>query len=146
MRFLNKICHSLQVCLFHFHHIARLVTFPTWANHVVPTFRIVLHIFKIYIMKEATVEHRANSFHTTKKIQAFFSGLDPKCLRQFRLHLLCFPKRLDGCAMTRVCQSLVSGHQFTLWISLVEELLVLLNCTHPVHQRLKSVLERNYYM
>ena len=91
MRFLNKICHSLKVCLF-----------------------LLLHIFEIYIRKEATVEHRANSFHTTNKIQVFFSRLGPKCLRQFRLQLFCFPKRLDSCAMTRVCQSPVSGHQFTL--------------------------------
>ena len=91
MRFLNKICHSLKVCLF-----------------------LLLHIFEIYIRKEATVEHRANSFHTTNKIQFFFSRLGPKCLRQFRLQLFSFPKRLDSCAMTRVCQSPVSGHQFTL--------------------------------
>ena len=55
MRFLNKICHSLKVCLF-----------------------LLLHIFEIYIRKAATVEHRANSFHTTNKIQVFFFKTWPK--------------------------------------------------------------------
>ena len=72
-----------------------------------------------------------------KGFRTFF----PKFVWQFGLLIFDFSKRLDGCAMTWICQPALPRHQFALRVSLVEELLPLLSCTHPFHQRLQCVLE-----
>ena len=68
----------------------------------------------------------------------------PKFVWQFGLLIFDFSKRLDGCAMTWICQPALPRHQFALRVSLVEELLPLLSCTHPSHQRLQCVLEKMF--
>ena len=55
-----------------------------------------------------------------------------------------FLKNLMAGAMTWICQPALPGHQFALRVSLVEELLPLLSCTHPFHQRLQCVLEKMF--
>ena len=80
-------------------------------------------------------------FITLQGVQDFFS---PKFVWQFGLLIFDFSKRLDGCAVTWICQPALPGHQFALRVSLVEELLPLLSCTHPFHQRLQCVLEKMF--
>ena len=65
-------------------------------------------------------------------------------MRQFWLLIFSFPERLDGCAMIWVSKPALSGDQFALRVSLVEELFPPLSCTHPIHQRLQCVLERRF--
>ena len=78
---------------------------------------------------------------TLQGVQDFFF---PKFVWQFGLLIFDFSKRLDGCAMTWICQPALPCHQFALRVSLVEELLPLLSCTHPFHQRLQCVLEKMF--
>ena len=76
-----------------------------------------------------------------KGFNSFFS---PEFMRQFWLLIFSFPERLDGCAMIWVSKPALSGDQFALRVSLVEELFPPLSCTHPIHQRLQCVLERRF--
>ena len=59
-------------------------------------------------------------------------------------HCQVMVKRLDGCAMTCVSKPALSGDQFALRVSLVEELFPPLSCTHSINQRLQCVLERRF--
>ena len=68
----------------------------------------------------------------------------PKFVWQFGLLIFDFSKRLDGCAVTWICQPALPGHQFALRVSLVEELFPLLSCNHPINQRFQCVLERMF--
>ena len=62
-------------------------------------------------------------YHITRGSGLFF----PKFVWQFGLLIFDFSKRLDGCAMTWICQPALPRHQFALRVSLVEELLPLLS-------------------
>ena len=135
--FWNKSSHPLQPCLFLDHRA------------LVDDFFIIFcfnTIIDIIWAPHCTTLPRDGSLcspmlhHITRVSGLFF----PEFMWQFWLLFFDFSKRLDGCAMTWICQPALPGHQFALRVSLVEELLPLLSCTHPIHQRLQCVLEKMF--